>query len=114
MPTHRLRAPRSGSRRVFSIRVAGRQQVLRREPPSPYGEHPLSVIYVGTMTRERCERIAWNTPAAVDAALDADDLLIDAKGATKSLVPLDLTKRPDLAEVVRQFESTLTQPMAPQ
>jgi hypothetical protein len=28
--------------------------VLRREPPSPYGEHPLSVIYVGTTTRERC------------------------------------------------------------
>jgi hypothetical protein len=86
--------------------------VLRREPPTPYGEHPLSAIYAGTMARERCDRIDWKSPAAVNAVLDADDLLIAAKGRTKSLVPIDLAQRLDLAEVVRAFEATLRGPIA--
>ena len=64
------------------------------------------------MTRERCDRIDWKTPAAVNAVLDADDLLIAAKGRTKSLVPIDLSQRSDLEEVVREFEATLRQPVA--
>jgi hypothetical protein len=86
--------------------------VLRREPPTPYGEHPLSAIYAGTMTRERGDRIEWSSAAAVNAVLDADDLLVAAKGRTKSLAPIDLAQRPDLADVVREFEATLRQPVA--
>jgi hypothetical protein len=84
--------------------------VLRREPTTPYGEHPLSAIYAGTMTRDRCDRIDWKGPAAVNAGLDAENLLIAAKGRTKSLAPIDLTQRPDLAEVVSEFEATLRHP----
>ena len=82
--------------------------VLQREAPTPCGEHPLSAVYVGTLTRDQCARIAWNTRAAVNAVLDAGDLLIQAKGQTKSLVPLDLSGRPDLASIVQQFKATLT------
>ena len=45
--------------------------VLRRESPTPYGEHPLAPIYVGTLTRDRCSRIAWDTPAALNASMIA-------------------------------------------
>jgi hypothetical protein len=81
--------------------------VLRKEPVTPYGEHPLSAIYAGTLTRAQCDRIAWNSPAAVNAVLDADDLLIQASGAAKSLVPIDLSTRADLANLVTEFERTL-------
>jgi hypothetical protein len=81
--------------------------VLRKEPPTPYGEYPLAPIYVGTLTRARCSKIAWATPSALDAAFDADDLLVRTRGQTKSLAPIDLSKRPDLAALVQHFEATM-------
>lgn len=78
--------------------------VLRREAQNPYGKRPLSVVYVGTMRRDKCDQIAWNAPAAVDAVLDADDLLVRVKGQTHSLASVDLAGRPDLEAIVGQFE----------
>ncbi len=81
--------------------------VLRRDPETPYGEHSLSAVYVGTLNRSKCERIVWTSLSALDAILDADDLQMRTAGRTKALSPLDLTATPELAEFVSQVAAEL-------
>jgi hypothetical protein len=88
--------------------------VLRREPMSPFGEERLSVIYAGTLPREQTNRIVWDQPEALDAIFHADNLLIETKGRTKELVPVNLESHPDLAEMVEQVKETLSQTQAVQ
>jgi len=83
--------------------------VLRREPMTPFGEKPLSVIYAGTLPRERCDRIVWDQPEALDAIFHVDNQLMETKGRTKELVPMDLQPHPDLAEMVERVRETISE-----
>ena len=83
--------------------------VLRREPMTPFGEKPLSAIYAGTLSREQSDRIVWDQPEALDAIFHADSLLIETKGRTKEVFPIDLGLHPDLADMVGQVKDALSQ-----
>ena len=83
--------------------------VLRRDPMTPFGERPLSVIYAGTLSRGQNDRIVWDQPEALDAIYHAENLLIETKGRTKEPVPIDLESHPDLAEMVEHVKDTLSQ-----
>jgi hypothetical protein len=51
----------------------------------------------------------WNQPEALDAIFHADNHLIETKGRTKELVPIDLESHPDLAETVEHVKDALSQ-----
>ena len=82
--------------------------VLRRQPPDPFGQTKVEVVYGGTFTREMVSRIKWDAPEAFDAIHYADDVLVNVKGRTKNLQALDLATRPDLRAIVDEVEGTLT------
>jgi hypothetical protein len=83
--------------------------VLRRDPMTPFGEKPLSAIYAGTLSRGQSDRIVWNQPEALDAIFHADNLLIETKGRTKELVPIELESHRDLEEMVEHVKNALSQ-----
>lgn len=64
-----------------------------------------SVLYQGTFTRERHERLAWTHIDPVDEITRADDVLLLRKGRAKAIQALPLDKHPDLRELINQMEA---------
>lgn len=64
-----------------------------------------SVLYQGTFTRDRHERLAWTHIDPVDEITRADDVLLVRKGRAKAIQPLPLDKHPDLRELINQTEA---------
>lgn len=81
--------------------------VVLRQFLNPFGEQDLSVLYCGTFTRERFERLDFSKPEALDAIFYAEDLRITPKGKARKLVPLDLSKDPELAGIVVRVREAL-------
>jgi hypothetical protein len=81
--------------------------VVLQQGRNPFGDLEVSALYCGTFTRDRFERLDFDKLAVLDAILYADDLRIKTKGQAKQLVPLDLSKDQELAQVVDQVKAVL-------
>lgn len=85
--------------------------VILRKVPNPFGEVKIDAIYCGTFSRERFNRLDFQSPDVLDAIFHAEDLRMQTKGRTKHLVPIDLSKDPELRELASEIEETFLTPI---
>lgn len=71
--------------------------------PSTY----LSAIYAARFRREPLQRWTWPRVDPTEALLAASDAMLQRKGATQEIMPLDLSDEPDLAAVVERLRTDL-------
>ncbi len=82
--------------------------VLRREPSAGLGDDRLIALFAGRFPRTLLEGARWD---AIDLARVLDevpDALLNRRGRTGELAPLDLDDEPELAEVVSHVQRALT------
>jgi hypothetical protein len=81
--------------------------VVLRRVPNPFGELKIDAVYCGTFSRERFNRLNFQSLDVLDAIFHAEDVRMETKGRTKRLMPVDLSKDPEMGELVAEVESTL-------
>jgi hypothetical protein len=81
--------------------------VLRRSPPNPFGEVEVDAVYCGTFSRERFEKLRFEQPGMLDAIFHAEDVRLNAKGRSKRMAPIDLSKDEELRDLVAEVRRSL-------
>jgi hypothetical protein len=71
--------------------------------PSTY----LSAIYAARFHRESLQRWTWPRVEPTEALLTAPDAMLQRKGTTQEITPLDLSDEPDLAAVMERLRADL-------
>ncbi|MGY1741156.1 MULTISPECIES: DUF4236 domain-containing protein [unclassified Blastococcus] len=81
---------------IRSVRVVA----LRNAGADAYGRPRLGCLLAGRWQRSALDRVAWQSADAATVAQDtASDLVMNLRGG-KELQPLDLTKQPEIREVL--------------
>jgi hypothetical protein len=89
-------APSVDSVRIVAVRAIG---------TDAYGAKKGEVLVAARIRRERLADVQWASVDAPTILADiADELVMNQKGAAKTLTPLDLTKEPELAQVVAAID----------
>ncbi len=89
-------APGLRAARVVGLRAAGEDA---------YGKSRLECVLAGRWTRRAFEGVAWHAADAVTVTEDtASELLLNLQ-AGKKLRPLDLSKEPDIAQLLAQVDT---------
>lgn len=89
-------APNLDSVRIVAVRGVG---------ADAYGKKKGEALLAARIRREKLADVQWLTVDAPTILADvADELVLNQKGAAKSLSPLDLTKEPELAQVVAAID----------
>jgi hypothetical protein len=81
--------------------------VVRKDPRVEHPSEFLSAVYVGTFSRNRCERLPWNSVNALEELLVAPGALLHRKGTTSEVVPLDLSEDPELKQALDELRGEL-------
>jgi hypothetical protein len=79
--------------------------VLRNDGRDVYGQPVMPCLAAVTITRGALHAVRWNDADAIDI-LDAAarEKLINQRGRSKELAPLDLTAESDIAALVRAVD----------
>ena len=88
---------------VEEIRVL----VISKNPQALSPESFLSAIYTARFHREPLQRWHWPLVDPVEALLTAPDAMLQRKGATQEIMPLDLSEDPELAALVDHLRTDL-------
>jgi hypothetical protein len=103
-------------RRVFAtapgiadVRALAIRKDPRVERPSDF----LSPVYAGSFSRDRCERLEWNSVSPLEELLLAPGALMHRKGATSEVVPIDLSSDPELKQIIDELRRELADTGAP-
>ena len=79
-----------------------------RKDESPQSARPvLSCLYCGRFERSRFKQLDWSQIDPLAKILNASDALIQRKGRTAEVAPLDLSDVPDLAAILRSAAGAL-------
>jgi hypothetical protein len=76
-----------------------------RDAPTP-GDH-LEVIYAGRFLRDRMASVDWQRIDVAAELLLAPDALLNRRGSSKEIVPLDLEDQPGLRSLLQQLHGQL-------
>ncbi|MCT9931858.1 hypothetical protein N5079_16735 [Planotetraspora sp. A-T 1434] len=91
-------APGLSSARIVAVRSAG---------PDAYGRPRLDCMLASRITRIAFKGVQWATADAATIINGiSSELLISQKGASKEMVPLDLSKEPELAALLSLIDPT--------
>ena len=91
-------APGLGSARVV---------VLRRDGSDVYGREKTSCILAVKLDRAALERVQWETADAAQIVNEvSSDLLIDQRGRSRGLSPIDLAGETELAKLIEAVDLT--------
>lgn len=90
-----------------SIRSATIIAIAQREKFEIDGLLSTVVLYRGTFTRERHERLAWTHIDPIEVIAAADDVDLVRRGRVKGVQPLSLKKHTDLRDLLNQIEEAL-------
>jgi hypothetical protein len=88
---------------VEEIRVL----VVSKNPQALNPETYLSAIYAARFHRETLQRWHWPLVDPVEALLTAPDAMLQRKGATQEIMPLDVADDPELAALVDRLQADL-------
>jgi hypothetical protein len=88
---------------VEEIRVL----VVSKNPQALTPETYLSAIYAARFRREPLQRWHWPLVDPVEALLTAPDAMLQRKGATQEVMPLDLSDDPDLSALMERLRADL-------
>jgi hypothetical protein len=88
---------------VEEIRVVVLRKDLEAASPSEF----VAPIYAARFLRHATEKLNWRTLNPTEALLTATDALFVRKGATGDVMPLDLSGRQDLAQLVEVFRPAM-------
>jgi hypothetical protein len=81
--------------------TSARAVAVRATSPDAYGKVRPEVVLAARFERERLAGIQWSQANATQVVNDAStERIFIQKGATQELIPVDLSKEPQLAEVV--------------
>ncbi|TQL87910.1 hypothetical protein FB559_8522 [Actinoallomurus bryophytorum] len=81
--------------------------VVSKNPQALTPETYLSAIYAARFRRETLRRWHWPLVDPVEALLTAPDAMLRRKGATREVMPLDLSDDPDLSALMERLRSDL-------
>jgi len=81
--------------------------VMRKDPPSQNGRLALSCLYCGRCKRERFQQLDWPQVDPLTEISTVPDALIERKGRTAEVVPLDLSDAPSLAGMLQSVAKAL-------
>jgi hypothetical protein len=81
--------------------------VMRKDPPSQNGRPALSCLYCGRCKRERFQQLDWPQVDPLTEISTVPDALIERKGRTAEVVPLDLSDAPSLAGMLQSVAKAL-------
>jgi hypothetical protein len=85
---------------------AARVVAFRSNGLDSYGQALVELLLAARFTRQALDGIQWERAEAPDVVRDAaSELVVNAKGQAKELHPIDLTREPELAQLVAHIDA---------